>query len=410
MQNFGSFAPHASQSLRLVGNEVVDLSTMNEPRGRVITLPMPNRCVPKFYLQNGGDLRGLWDIYKVTSKRHSVHQNLVQLKYDQIEANFNLPLVTQCRGLILNEADNWAIVARPFDKFFNYGEELADPIDWKTATINEKLDGSLIIMYYHEGAWWVATSGTPDGSGDVGNFGRSFASLFWEIWDAKKYRLPSEMYESCTFMFELTSPFNRVVVQNTDSTVRLIGVRNNLSGLELPIRKFAQWERAREFPPMHSIESLAKTFDTMNPVKQEGYVVVDAEYRRIKVKHPGYVALHHMRSSLSPKRLLQVVRAGEIAEVVASFPEWQEAFERIKARYDGLVVNLEQRWEETKHIVPKKLFAESAKKCMVPGILFSLYDQHIETAEEGLRSMHIEKLAELLAINEALEGLQLNTI
>ena len=34
-------------------------------------------------------------------------------------------------------------------KFFNHGESNADIIDWKTARVYEKLDGSIITMYWY---------------------------------------------------------------------------------------------------------------------------------------------------------------------------------------------------------------------------------------------------------------------
>jgi tRNA splicing ligase len=53
-------------------------------------------------------------------------------------------VVQECRGLILDESANWRIVAFPYTKFFNYGEEHAASIDWSTACVQEKLDGSLM--------------------------------------------------------------------------------------------------------------------------------------------------------------------------------------------------------------------------------------------------------------------------
>ena len=60
---------------------------------------------------------------KVTEK-----EDLVCLKYSQIDSDFNEPLVRECRGIIL-EKDTWKIVCYPFKKFFNYGEAYADEID-----------------------------------------------------------------------------------------------------------------------------------------------------------------------------------------------------------------------------------------------------------------------------------------
>jgi hypothetical protein len=51
------------------------------------------------------------------------------------------PIVRESRGVILDEADDWRVVARAFDKFFNYGESGADEIDWGTARVQEKVDG-----------------------------------------------------------------------------------------------------------------------------------------------------------------------------------------------------------------------------------------------------------------------------
>ena len=69
--------------------------------------------------------------------------NLVMLKYSQVDSDFSLPIVCECRGLILNEDTN-EIVSFPFTKFFNFGETNAAEIDWSTARCGEKVDGSLI--------------------------------------------------------------------------------------------------------------------------------------------------------------------------------------------------------------------------------------------------------------------------
>jgi hypothetical protein len=67
----------------------------------------------------------------------------VILKYNQIESDFSEPVVRESRGIILDEENDYEVVCKAFDKFFNYGEELAANIDWKTAKIQEKVDGCL---------------------------------------------------------------------------------------------------------------------------------------------------------------------------------------------------------------------------------------------------------------------------
>lgn len=365
------------------------------------------QCLAQDWLRSGRSLADLTRQFKLTAKRHGTYTNLIQLKYDQIESDFNEPMVRQCRGLILDEGAGHRIVARPFDKFFNYGEPLAAPINWKTATIQEKLDGSLMIMYWWKDAWHVATSGTPDASGEIGPFGIRFAELFWSTWRQMKFPMPATIHQQCTWMFELTSPHNRIVVKHDKAALRLIGLRNNLTGAELPVRNFSTWNPVKEFAPC-DLEMLLASLDTIDPLQQEGYVVVDRDFNRIKVKHPGYVALHHMRSSLSPRNILEVIRKGEASEVIASFPEWRETFEETRASYEALCDVLHQSWEEFKHVEPRKSFAELALTTPMPAILFLLKDGKVANVREAMKQMHIDRLVDVLKLDtQAPTGLEM---
>ena len=67
-------------------------------------------------------------------------RQLVMFKYDQTRSDLSIPLVQECRGLIL-DAVSLEVVSYPFNKFFNYGEPLAVDVDWKSAYVTQKLDG-----------------------------------------------------------------------------------------------------------------------------------------------------------------------------------------------------------------------------------------------------------------------------
>jgi T4 RnlA family RNA ligase len=370
-------------------------------------------CKPQTWLRQGGTLEQLANQFNIGVKRHPLYNHLVQLKYAKVDCDFTNPLVRQCRGLILDESRNWSVVARPFDKFGNYGESYAADIRWASAIIQEKLDGSLMILYFYDRQWHVATSGTPDAGGTINGYTVTFADLFWDTWQEKGYQLPDALHEGYTFMWELTSPYNRVVVRQPETNLRLIGVRSNFTGKEQLVRNYTQWERVKEHPYKGNIKSLVETFDKIDPTESEGYVVVDYDFNRIKVKHPGYVALHHMKDGLmTPKNILEVVRSGEMPEMVAVFPELASAFEEIKALYDGLALVIEQDWAnlELLAITPtgdeefdrscRKFFAMEANKCMVPGALFALLDGHVLTAKDYLKDISLDRLAAMLHVDE----------
>ena len=60
--------------------------------------------------------------------------------------------------LIVDTRDN-EVLARPFDKFFNWGEG-GRTSDAPIVAVMEKMDGSLIIGFHHDGRWRAATRGS----------------------------------------------------------------------------------------------------------------------------------------------------------------------------------------------------------------------------------------------------------
>ena len=93
------------------------------------------------FLRSGGKLAQLAEEFGITPRRHGRYPNLVLLKYSQINSPMAERIVQECRGLILDEADQWRVVSAPYFKFFNYGEPHVATIDWSTARVYEKLDG-----------------------------------------------------------------------------------------------------------------------------------------------------------------------------------------------------------------------------------------------------------------------------
>jgi hypothetical protein len=114
--------------------------------------------------------------------------DLVSLKYNQIESPMHEPIVQECRGMVVDTARN-TILAHPYNKFWNHGEALAAKIDWRTANVLDKLDGSLITLYWN-GGWQVASSGHPTAGGSYGEEARTFRDAFWETWHALGMRRP----------------------------------------------------------------------------------------------------------------------------------------------------------------------------------------------------------------------------
>jgi len=187
--------------------------------------------------------------YFIKVKRHKNYPNLVLLKYSQLESPMGVKMVQQSRGIILDSDDNWKVVSYPYDKFFNYGEGHAAEINWENARVYEKLDGSLMTVYYYDLGWHVASSGTPDASGEVMNTEMTFEDLFWKVWDELGYVLPTD--ENVCYMFEMMTPYNRIVVRHEESRIVLHGARRLSDFRELnPVVEGHnhKWETVKTFP------------------------------------------------------------------------------------------------------------------------------------------------------------------
>jgi hypothetical protein len=352
-------------------------------------------------LRSGAEtLDSLATKYAIKVKPHPRFPNLVQLKYNQIDSPMGDPLVQECRGIIFDTTD-WRIVARPFDKFFNQGEGHAAPIDWKTARVQEKLDGSLMILYHHDGAWHVASSGTPDAGGEVNNApGTTFAQLFWNTWDNHMWYDPADLQPDLTYMFELQTKYNRVVVNHPEPKLVLIGVRNRISGEEYPSSTFdGLFQVVREFP-MHTLDQVMASMEHFSGLEQEGYVVVDDHFRRVKIKHPAYLAAHHMVGSLSQKRLLEIVRQGETPEILAYFPEWTVEANALRVKYEDFVTEACIEYQKVRDIPVQKDFALAIKDSRHRSAMFTLRAGKVANLGEFYRGLRLESLCEMLGLKK----------
>ena len=300
-------------------------------------------------LEAGTSLDALCSRYKLIARRHALHP-IVQLSYSQTDSDMQSPVVQECRGLIL-ELKTWRVVAYPFTKFFNAREPKAahvrETFDWASAKCFEKLDGSILTLYWYGRQWNVATSKLPGADGQLPSGGSTFCKEFWDAWEAAGYTLP-ERKDLC-YMFELTLPQHTIVVRHSRVALTLIGARR-LDGTlqELDCEEVAR-TNGWAAPPRHEgiadLEAAEAAAAHLNPVAHEGFVVVDRAWRRLKIKCPAYVALHHLGPQgkkgeegrrLDTRRLLQVAIANEGDEWLSYYPAHRAEYVSLRARVGAL--------------------------------------------------------------------------
>jgi hypothetical protein len=345
------------------------------------------------------------------------YDHKVLIKYNQIESDFSKEIVQECRGLIL-EKDTWGVMSYPFKKFFNIQEGHAPEINWNTANVLEKVDGTFIHLYYDwvKKEWICATTGTAEADGSVNNrIEFTFKELFWETINNKYPDFDTEnLNEGWVYMFELTSPYNTVVKQHSEPALTLLGVRYLGSLKEMPYGRLCIEAMCIGIPVVklfslrpNNVEELTQTFDGM-PYSEEGYVVLDRNMNRVKVKNPAYVAVHHLKDRLNSWNIMEIIKTNEVEEFNATFPERKGEVLGLKTRFDALIELLEETWGSLSLIKPKnyddrtsvKTYAGRVKKVvdnnerlkMFRGLFFNLANGKVDSIREYVNDVHNRKL------------------
>jgi hypothetical protein len=323
-------------------------------------------------IQNYLIKHGLEKTIKAFSLKTREYEGKILFKYDQLVSPtlMAMPEMQDCRGIIL-EKNTWKVMSLAFRKFFNSEEGNAAKIDWNTAHVLEKLDGTMIQVYWdwYEEKWFAATTGTAEGEGEVNNKnGTTFNDLFWDTLNNKYTFNECLLNKDLIYVFELTTPYNIVVKPHGESSATLLTVRNRETLIELSGKDLEMVAISIGVPLVKSFDinasnvgHLLKTFENM-PWSEEGYVVRDGNDNRVKVKNPAYVAVHHLKGKTAEHNILTIVKTNEIEEFAATFPERTEELYRLKEAYDELVGKLNVIWVELQLRRPKNITKEEQKK------------------------------------------------
>ena len=207
------------------------------------------------------------------------------------------PVTLQSRGLIYDAVGN--VVARPFDKFFNYGEPDAPTLPLDTPVeVTDKMDGSLGILWNYKKYQGIATRGS---------FVSDQAIHATKVWN-EKYGF--SVSPDWTYLFEIVYPGNRIVLDygDTDDLV-LLGVMDIAEGSVIPANKVYTWRgpRVATFP----YKTLREALEAPQRANAEGYVVhVPETGDRVKIKQEDYVQLHRIVTGLTKRSVWQYLRTG----------------------------------------------------------------------------------------------------
>lgn len=338
------------------------------------------------------------------AKEHGVYAKIdghkFSLTYDQIEAKNNDPIACECRGLILRRSvmrvdrktglnliedlnstvvGPTTILCHGMDRFFNLGQESATKVDFEhpDTCYLDKLDGTMILVYYDDikKEWCCATRSIPEANLFVDGFQEyTFRSLFEKAFkETSGGKIFPETFEKVNqrkdlnFVFELMTPYNQVVVRHDTFKVALITIRSldtiNVGGQELDYNSVKEIAKALNVPvvPRHTIRNvkdLVEFVNSRNGMEFEGCVVCDRNFNRVKVKNPGYLAAHRVKSLVgsSPRNLLELILLGQLDDTLPILTEeHQKMATEMQENLRKYCQSFDKIWAELYEVVPKHL-------------------------------------------------------
>lgn len=300
-------------------------------------------------------------------------QILYVLNYNQIDSPKNHPITNECRSLVVTyEEDQWVVVSRSFDRFFNYGET-QDFYDITKMVAYEKVDGSVVSLFHWKGEWLYRTRSMIMPTNSVNGWETTWKDLIEPVLldkGFKEYLHRTDM----TYIFEVVGRENRVVTKYDESAAYLLAVRYNETGDYINFGYGNPELRGWKVPKSYKFETFIDCVTAAKELRDlnEGFVLYDNYGTpRIKVKNPAYVAAHHLRGDgLNPKRIMQLVLMGEVDEYLSIFPEDSEHFEKYLIANNILEQQIIQTWENNKSIENQKEFALLVKDYPFSGVLF----------------------------------------
>lgn len=256
-----------------------------------------------------------------------------------------------CRGLVTHR-DTKEIIARPYRKFFNYGQQGAPHIPPEdNVVVYDKVDGSLGILVPK-----------PDNCGyfitTKGGWESEQATEGTRIWEEKYSHLT--LNPNWTYVYEIVSPHHRIVINYQDTRdLILLNAIDNVTGKTIPP------DVAAENWPGPVVEILPHTTlqEALSaPAREgrEGFVVWHpASDNRVKVKHQDYLRLHAIVTGFSSRSVWEVLRTGkrpssELVNVPDEFHNWVKAEEvKLTKAYETMLSGLRAEHEKIHRTVSR---------------------------------------------------------
>ena len=280
-----------------------------------------------------------------------------------------------CRGLILDGAYN--IVARPFEKFFNLGEQENQVLPNEPFSIFEKLDGSLGILYFVDNEAFIATRGS---------FTSEQSTKANAVLRSKYAQILRGLDQTKTYLFEIIYPENRIVVNYGEmEDVVLTAIIDTQTGENLPLVDVG-FPMVKEYQGItfggRDKACLVSTLNGLEEANREGFVIQYKSGLRYKIKFEEYLRIHRIVTQVSNINIWEYLAANMpfdemLDRVPDEFYDWVKATSTdLKAQFDAIAAECQADFKaNSQNFETRKEAAAYFLTCQYPAVLFKMLDE-----------------------------------
>lgn len=220
---------------------------------------------------------------------------LIILTYDNIRSPKNNPIVTLCRGLVV-ELETFKIISCGMSRF----DKINDNNKTKLIQAEIKEDGTLLHIFNYKGTWLLSTKHNFADDYLDHNQTQTYKDLFENICGYNLEKLCENLDPNITYCLEMCSLNNRIIRKYETSVIYLLACYQN--GIELSNNQSIEtqkigWIETKKYliSDINDCYNLLKNQISLFGPLFEGLIIRDINKDRHKLKNPFYLQLHTLK-------------------------------------------------------------------------------------------------------------------
>lgn len=291
-----------------------------------------------------------------------IPEDVYLYNYHPVKSPHGNSIVEECNGLILNK--DAEVVSMSFPRIYTMSEKCAPEMEWNRARAELQADGVLVVVFNYKNKWHIQTKTDVHAVEPMVSYNISIRVGAMTVLDTmfEDKRGPFYPFEKCDmpnfcYVFEFVSPYNKYITPYHDANLILLAVFDKKNLVEMSDRWINQFQRnycdgwmfAR--PRAYGVEDakyIGGLIEHMD-IKQKGFIVIDNEGNRVKIRNPVYRALEKILNSkgeVSPEAYAKIALSGYARHVRGAYPEYNYMLNMFTSSIASITASATHAWEE----------------------------------------------------------------